>query len=184
METLKIGLAVKAVTIHKSMERNNEPYWTVYAGTDASVQDGDAVRAMSHALRRVRRGERHEFAGLGMLVLPPVEIQGKLLAWHVELWESDQGARKAGEALDKATAIGAKKAVKMARKIATSTTAAAVAAVGAVAQIAGKLLRENGDDLMLTWAGSLFVDDIDQYLGKSVTINSDRATVELRIISG
>jgi hypothetical protein len=178
-----IGLAVKAITIHKNWERKLEPYWAVYAGTDANVQDSKSIQAISHVLRRVPKGERLEFPGLGYLILPPVEIKGTLLAWHVELWESDEKHRTVGEAMTKATKIGRKKAVKAAKKLAKGSTAvAAVAAVSTVAKITGEILKANGDDLLMTWAGSLYSSQLETFVGTTIYKQTAAATVRFRII--
>lgn len=180
---MNAGLVVKAITIKKSREGKNEPYLVVYAGSDASVQDGYPLKAMSRVIEGVPKGERFEFEGLGMLALPPIEVRGGLIAWHVELWESDSSHRDIGETMQKVSG-----SVKINSKLAgaltasAASTAAAITALRGVAESVAWILKANGDDLMLTWAGSLHAHQLESMAGAIVVSESKKAIVEFAVV--
>lgn len=176
------ALTAKTVHIKKNRERETELYFVVYAGSDASLANGAPLVAKSHVIEGVKRGEVTSFPGLGVMVLPEIEIRGGLVAWHVQLWESDDKHRRAGEALEVATnsvdfghpLIGA---------LAGASGGAAIQAIGHIAEGAGKLLEGNGDDLLMTWAGSLYADQLPMFSGALIPAESEKARVEFQLLT-
>lgn len=151
----------------------------VYAGSDAGVQDGKLLTAECRVIEGVEPGKRSDFEGLGLLVLPPIEVRGGLVAWHVELWEGDhrgiQGLlRGVPEALDFGSPVV---------KALTGTSAgAATKALGAIAGELGCSLLKPSDLSLVTWAGALFTDQLDMLAGAVIVQETPLARVEYRVI--
>ena len=72
---VNLGLAVRSVTVLKG-ERKSELFFVVYFGSDASVQDGKPLTAVSRIIEGVVRDQVFEFDGLGLLLVPPTEVRG------------------------------------------------------------------------------------------------------------
>lgn len=182
---IHLGLAIKALTLHhvgQRMEHKLEPYFVAYVGTEASIRDGRPLVTVSRVLSGVERERRLEFDGFGLLVFPPLEV-GRIAAWHIELWDSDDASRSAGMVVDRA-----RKSVNFDSPIVRSLTSLdpraylATQALFAFADRIGAMLRANGDDRMTEWAGSAPVEELERIASRPVIRSNGRATVEFRLI--
>ncbi len=178
---LRFGLALKRLLIKKSSERLNEPYLVTYYGSQASVRTEVPLMAVTHPLENVRRGEAVEFGGLGMLALSPLPV-GSLAVWHVEVWESDQGHRALGETLAGA-AREAGAATSLITALVGGQVALATEAITLLARGLGELLKRRGDDLLYTWAGSLYAAQLAGLAGSEITAGNAVAEVTFTFLA-
>ena len=179
--TTLVGLAVRSIEVLRSRERNNEIVFVTYAGSDASVQDGNPVVAISQCVEDVPRRERFEFGGVGLLVVPPMEIRDKLIAWRVEVWEVDSGTRRLGDTLQSVVrSIHMESPVVAA--LAGMSAGAAITAIGKLAEYASDYLSSNGDDGLLQYSGSLFKEQLEALGGSVIRRDNDDVIVEFVVV--
>ncbi len=177
----RFGLAVKRLVIKKGGERWNEPYLVTYFGSQASVRTEAPLMAVTHPLENVARGEVVEFGGLGLLALAPVSI-GSLAVWHVEIWESDHDHRVLGERLAGA-AREASAASSLASALLGGRVALATEALTLLARGLGQLLERRGDDLLYTWAGSLYPSQLAALADSEITAGNGWAEATFTILA-
>ncbi len=178
--SLRFGLAIKRLLIKRSVERSNEPYLVTYFGSQASAETKVPLMAVSRRLTNVRRGQAMNFGGLGMLALAPVPI-GSLAVWHVELWESDRSNRSLGQLLAGA-AREAHQADWLVKALLGGQVGLATETLTVLVRSLGKLLRADGDDLLYSWAGSLYDAQLVDMSGSQITAGNELAEITFTIL--
>lgn len=163
------GLAIDSFTLERGFEgflgevfgTRNEVFMVSWAwdfSGASPVVEPDPAEAAKY-VHRLQAGERIEYAGDGRLLFPPRKVTGGM-AVRIQICESDEGTRKAGETLElvrKAVEDSKLTSVLSLAALAGGPTTATLGlvkdAANELSQVIAAILKANNDDMVDLYEG-------------------------------
>lgn len=173
---MRLGIALKQLTIHENAGMPQAPLFVAYAGSDGTVQSGRPLRAGRWRSPEIPAGETLRPDPPGVLILPPIEVEGSvvrdsLVAWRIEILDDDLFVNLA--------AIGA--TVDVTSPLSRMLAGAGASVSGAITELA-RLAGADPDDDGDSWSGALRYTQLTHFAGMTKTVQTDTLTAEFVII--